>query len=179
MAVGRCLAAALLVALQGCGYSTGSMMPEGVQRLAVDVFANDTFYREIEVTLSREISNELRQRSPVIVARRRHADAVLTGRITSVLLPTLIENDRDLISEQAVIVTAEVTLTDLRDGTVLQRFTAANRAEYVVERGESRETAFAEALRDLAEDIVNTLENDSFLRERGIEPVVPPAREDR
>ncbi len=157
-----------------CGYSTSSLLPEGVHRLAVDVFDNDTFYREIEFTLTREVASELRQRSDVLLTRRETADTVLTGRILKVIRPTLVETDRDLVSEQAVVVTAEVTLWNTRTGKARMRFTLANRAEYVVERGETLETAFAEALRDLAEDIVNALQNESFLRERGHEPGIPP-----
>jgi len=157
-----------------CGYSTSSLLPEGVHRLAVDVFDNDTFYREIEFTLTREVAAELRQRSDVLLSRRDSADAVLTGRILKVVRPTLVETNRDLVSEQAVIVTAEVTLWDTKTGKARMRFTLANRAEFIVERGETLETAFDEALKDLAEDIVNALQNESFLRERGYEPGIPP-----
>lgn len=164
-----------LLALSACGYQTGSLLPEEVRRVAVDVATNDTFYREIEFDLTRELNAEIRHRSAWTVARRDHADALLSCRILSVGRPTLVESRRDLVSEQAVIVTAEVSLDDLHSGHTLQRFVLANRAEFVVERGETLQTAFAEALKDLAEDIVNRLENESFLIERGYVPREAPA----
>ncbi len=152
-------------ALTSCGYSTGSMMPSGVDRVAVDVFGNDTYYREIEFQLTRELTSELRQRAPLKITRRRNADAVLTGRIINVTRPTLVETTGNLVSEQAVIVQAQVELRRLSDDKILASFKIANRAEFVVERGESLQTAFDESLRDLAEDIVNQLERQSFFRD--------------
>ncbi len=154
-----------LTLLSSCGYTTRSLLPAGVNNIAVDVFGNDTFYREIEFQLTREITAELNQRAPVRVTRRRNADAILTGRIVSVSRPTLVESNRNLVSEQAVVVQALVELRSAKTGKVLISFQRANRAEFIVERGESLETAFDEALRDLAEDIVNKLERQSFLRD--------------
>ena len=153
---------AFLLLVSACGYSTHSLMPAGVDLVAVDVFGNDTFYREIEFQLTRELTTEINHRPALKVARRRNADAVLTGRIVSVGRPTLVETRNNLVSEQAVIVTAAVELRSLQTDKVLASFLKANRAEFVVERGESLQTAFDEALRDLAEDIINELERQSY-----------------
>lgn len=154
--------AASLLLLASCGYSTHSLMPAGVDLVAVDVFGNDTFYREIEFQLTRELTTEINHRPALRVARRRNADAVLTGRIVTVSRPTLVETRNNLVSEQAVIVTAAVELRSLKSDKLLASFLKANRAEFVVERGESLQTAFDEALRDLAEDIINELERQSY-----------------
>ena len=151
--------------LASCGYTTRSLMPGEVSNLAVDIFGNDTFEREIEFTLTRELTRELNQRAALRLTRRRHADAVLTGRIVRVSYPTLVETTNNEVSEQAVLVEAVVELKRLSDNSVISRFKIGNRAEFVVERGESRQTAFEEALRDLAEDIVNELERRSFYRD--------------
>ena len=145
-----------------CGYSTRSLMPAGAEKVAVDIFGNETFYREIEFQLTREINEELNHRSSLKVTRRRSADAVLTGRITKVDRATLVETRDDEVSEQAVIVHAEVALRSLKSDEVLASFVVSNRAEFIVERGESLQSAFDEALKDLAEDIVNELERQSF-----------------
>jgi outer membrane lipopolysaccharide assembly protein LptE/RlpB len=177
----RALAATTWIAVAalsgGCGYSTRSLLPEGVRTLAVDVFGNETFYREIEFQLTRELTRQVNVRTHYRLARRESADAILTGRILSVSRPTLVENRQDLVSEQAVIVTAEVTLTD-RHGRVIDHLAAtSNRAEFIVERGETLETAFDEALADLAEQIINRLQDQSFLREMGFRPDRPRAVE--
>lgn len=163
-------ASAILVALafallSGCGYRSGSLMPEGVQRVAVDVFGNETFYREIEFTLTREIQEELRHRTTLQLVTRDRADAVLTGRIIDVQRPTLIETNDDLVSEQGVIVTVAASLVSMRDGRVIMETIQRNRSEFVVERGETLESAFDEALFDLAELIVNRMQDESFRRD--------------
>ena len=123
---------------------------------------NDTRYREIEFRLTRELAEEFNHRSAYRVSRRRHADALIEGRILRVERPTLVETDDDLVSEQAVIVTARITLTDLKQGRIVTEFTLSNRAEFVVERGENLQSAFDESLADLAEDIVNRLEGLTY-----------------
>lgn len=155
------LTAALLL-FSSCGYTTRSLFPEGIESVAVEIVGNETFYREIETQLTRELTREIRERSPYRLAHLRKADAVLSGRILGVIRPTLVENAVDLVSEQAVIVSAEMVLTDRRTSEELQRFRVANRAEFIVERGETLETAFAESIHDLAEEILNELQKQSF-----------------
>ncbi|MCB9833383.1 MAG: hypothetical protein H6807_13015 [Planctomycetes bacterium] len=156
----------LLLLLPGaCGYSTRSLLPGGAQRVAVDVFGNEEYYRGLGIQLSRELSRELNQRSHYRISRRPEAELLLSGRIVKVKRPTLVEGDDNLVSEQAVVVTAQVELRRLADDVVISGFQIANRAEFVVERGETLESAFDEALRDLAEDIVNELERQSYLED--------------
>lgn len=154
--------AILLICGSGCGYSTRSLLPEGIHSVSVDVFGNETFERELGITLTKELSREINHRTSWRVVRRAHADAQLTGRIIRVVRPTTVERANDLVEEQALIVTAEVVLTATGTQRELDRFVVSNRAEFIVSRGESRESAFAEALRDLAEQIVNALQRKSF-----------------
>jgi outer membrane lipopolysaccharide assembly protein LptE/RlpB len=164
----RSAALIAILALSGaCGYRAGSQLPENVQSVAVEVFGNETYYREIEFKLTRELSHQVMRRTTWKLDRGDTCDAKISGRILSVARPTLVESPNDLVSEQAVIVKAEVFLTH-RDGRVLSHFITANRAEFIVERGESLETAFAEALTDLAEQIVNRLQDGAFLQEMGL-----------
>jgi hypothetical protein len=163
---------AFAAVLSGCGYSTKSLLPEGVRTVAIDIFANDTYYREIEFRLARELSQEVNTRTTWKLDKKRNAEALISGRILSVQRPTLIENDADRVSEQAVILRAEVRLESLKDARLLDRFVVANRAEFIVERAETLDTAFAEAIADLAEQIVNHLQHRSFLVEMGVAPAV-------
>lgn len=167
MRTGRRVALTLVLIAGGCGYTTDSLLPGGSRRVAVEVHRNVTFRRGHEFTLQRELMAELRQRTHYRVSRRRDADLLLAGEIVEITAPTLVENRRDQVSEQAVIVTARFRLVELERGRVVTEFIVRNRAEFVVERGRDRQDAFAEALRDLAEDTVNRLENASFLAEMG------------
>jgi hypothetical protein len=138
------------------------LFPEGIDTVAVEIIGNETFYREIETQLTRELTREIRERTPYKLTLVRNADAVLSGRILRVARSTLVENSVDRVSEQAVIVSVEMVLTDRRTSEEIHRFHAANRAEFLVERGETLESAFAESIHDLAEDVLNQLQTRSF-----------------
>lgn len=142
-------------------------MPGGSRRVAVEVHENVTFRRFHEFGLQRELMAEFRQRSHYTVSRRHDADVLLSGEIVDITVPTLVETRTDRVSEQAVIVTARFRLISLERGELLSEFVMRNRAEFVVERGRTRQDAFDEALKDLAEDTVNRLEHDTFLAEMG------------
>ncbi|MEE9395075.1 MAG: LPS assembly lipoprotein LptE [Planctomycetota bacterium] len=146
----------------GCGYSSKSLLPAGATSIAIEIFENDTFYREIEFDLTREIASEFRRRTHYSIASRSRADLIMTGRIVDVRRPTLVESDNDFVSEQGVIVSAEVVLTDPRTGLIVETFRASRRTEFVVERGENLNSAFAEVVEELAERIVDLLESGSF-----------------
>ena len=156
------LSGVICLTLTGCGYTSRSLFPEGIDSVAVEIVGNETFYREIETHLTRELTREIRERTPYKLSLVRHADAVLSGRILGVIRPTLVKNSVGMVSEQAVIVSVEMVLTDRRTSREIHRFRAANRAEFVVERGETLESAFAESIHDLAEDILNQLQTRSF-----------------
>lgn len=166
--VARLLFVAMSVCCFSCGYSTRSMLPGEAQAVAIEAFGNETFVRQIEIQLTRDLTEEFLHRTACSVTGRADADAVVGGRIVSIRRPTLVGTEGDLVSEQAVIVTAEVHLKATGTGKVLAFFLLSSRAEYVVERGETLKGAFAEAIRDLAENIVNRLQSGSFLKEMGV-----------
>jgi len=57
MMIWRELAAVVLPLLVGCqGYRTEPLMPAEARRIAVPVFENDTFYRDIELSLTRDVT---------------------------------------------------------------------------------------------------------------------------
>lgn len=165
---GRLLLAILPAALSGCGYSSGSMMPPGVESIAVGIFANETFYRHAEVTFTREVSRELIRRAHVDVRDRGDADAVLVGRILTIPRITLVEDDLDQILEGGVVVRVEARLVDPKTGKdIVPRFLVSRRAEFIVPRAETLQSAIDEAVIDAARDTVHRIQAQSFLRERG------------
>ena len=124
---------AISIFLAGCGYQTGSMMPPGVESIAVGIVENDTYYRHAEVTYTRELTRELIRRAHVDVRNRGEADAILTGRILTIPRVTLVEDGLDRLIEGGVVVRVEVNLTDSRTGQpILEPFVVSRRAEFVV-----------------------------------------------
>jgi hypothetical protein len=154
--------------LSGCGYSTGSLMPEGVRTLAVSVAANDTFYRQDELVYTRNLVAQLVRRAKVRVRDVRDADAILETRITRLGRLPLVEGEKDVVLEEGFIGTVEVVLRRVADGRVIDSFTVSRRSEAIFPRGESLDTARAELAAELAEDTVIVLERRSYLLERGL-----------
>jgi hypothetical protein len=164
----RPLSAVLLLAsLAGCGYHTGSLMPPGTESVAVGIFGNETYYRHAEVTYTRELTRELVRRAHVDVRGPDDAQAVISGRILSIPRITLVEDRRDQILEEGVVVSVEVHVDDPRTGLPLvDPFIVRRRAESIVPRGESLQDAIDEAVRDVARETVVRIQGASFLRER-------------
>ncbi len=151
----------------GCGWSTESMMPAGVESVAVEAFANETFYRRSEITFTRELSRALVRRAGVMIREPEEAQAVIRGRILTIPRLTLVEDRNDRILEGGVIVSVEVRVEDPRTGApIVPPFVVSRRAEYVVPRGESLQTAIDEAVKDCADDAVDQIEGHSFFAQR-------------
>ena len=147
-----------LLLLVGCGYSTRSLYDPDIRSVAVNVFTNDTFRRDLELSLTRKVAEQVRLRTPWRIASQNAADAVLTGRIISVHEAVLSETTRDLTNESSVVVTVEALLTDTRTGEVIKRVRRTSSETFLIPRGENVSTALDRSLSNLAEDIVQGLE---------------------
>lgn len=161
------LPAALLLAVLGCGYSTGSLMPNGVERICVEMARNDTFYREDEFLLTRYVTQELIRRTHVQVRKRADAEAVLVMKITSLDRVPLVEVNRDVVSEEGLIGNVEVELYERSTGKTITKFNLKRRSEGKAPRGEDLTFERDALMRELAEDAVVELQHQSFLVERG------------
>lgn len=165
----RGLVAILVVsALAGCGYSTGSMMPGGVRRVAVQLFGNDTDYRYAEETYTRELVRQLSRIGHVTITDPEDAEALVRGRIIYLPRVTLVEDDDDQNLESSVVATVEVELVDPRSGAPLIRpFRIIRRAEQIIPRGDTLENVVGEALIEAAGDTVVWIQGQSLLEGRG------------
>lgn len=157
-AVRLALLSVLAAQLFGCGYSTSSLYNPDIRSVAIDVFTNDTFRRDLELDLTREVARQVRMRTPWRVENRSRADAAVTGRIINVAENVLSEDPNDLVLESSVVVTAEAVLTSLATGEVLKRVTRTSSVPFLIPRNESRSTALSRSLRELAEDLIQGFE---------------------
>ncbi|MEW6742831.1 MAG: LptE family protein [Planctomycetota bacterium] len=151
-------ALATLLLVCGCGYSQESLFPESRRFVAVDIFGNDTFYRELEFPLTAQVVHELQSRAGISVVDAEHADVVLKGRITRVEQKVLSEDERDRPREVGATTEVQVVLVDRATGRVIKTAIVSDRAEYVTARGETLLTAQEESFVDLARRIVYVLE---------------------
>ncbi|MFO0982518.1 MAG: LptE family protein [Planctomycetota bacterium] len=151
-------AAALLAALLGCGYTQGSLIAEGNRRVAVPIFDNDTFYREMEFELTRTVVAEIERRPGVQVVREADADVILKGRITDLRQQVLSEDERDRVRESTATITVTVDLVDPHTGKVRKHFEVKDVSPFAAARGETLVTAQRESFLELARRIVWQLE---------------------
>ncbi|MBN2490266.1 MAG: hypothetical protein JXQ29_05400 [Planctomycetes bacterium] len=150
---------AVLILTAGCGYSAGSLYDPAIRSVAVDVFRNETFRRDLELALTGKVVQQIRLRTPWRIANRGEADAFLTGRIVDVHEILLSKTPSDLNSESSVAVTVEAELVERGTGRVLRSVRRMSSEAFLLPRGESVTTALDRSLTDLAEDIVQGLED--------------------
>lgn len=140
----------LLLALGGC-YTTGLRFPTSCRRIAVPVFGNETYQRGYEFALTDQVRQLLLEQSDVqLVGNTELADAVIRGRILTVSFPVLVGGSRQGILEGSTAVSVEAELVDRRSGSVLARVGGTDIAEFTAALGQSRDTAAAEVLNELA-----------------------------
>jgi len=144
----------LAAALAACGYTAGVRLPEGVRRVAVPIFGNETFRRGLEFDLTAAVARAVLDRTDVEVTTVPQAQALLRGRIVSATTPTLVEGNPDELLEASVLLTVEAELVEARSGRPLARLRLTDRAEIASVRGETRTDAFRESIDTIAERIV-------------------------
>lgn len=158
----------LLLALVGC-YSLGYEPAAGIgDRLAVPVFENRTLRRDLEVDFTRHVRRELLETTPLHLAPEGGlGQPVLRGSVAAVRESVLVAGPAEEVLEAGVQVT--VSFGVWRDGRLILgddvdgdgspdgEIALDGFAEFSLFRGETREAATDEALRDLAEMVVALL----------------------
>ena len=149
-----------ILALVSCGYHAGALVPEGARTVAVPVFDNDTFRREIEVEITKAVTAEIHARTALrLIANAGRADLVVRGRIRGFSERVLSDRAPDEVLESAVVVTLEVAYENRVAGTRwTRRFEI--REPYSTFKGQTLATARAEAFENLAEKVIQALEGD-------------------
>jgi hypothetical protein len=155
------LAAAAAFALAACGYTTGSLVPDGYRTIAVPIFANETRRHDLEWEVTRAVVEEIQARTPLrVVDRDQSPDLTLSGVLRDVDESVSSRLARQRIRESDVFVSADVTITDRKSGkTLVEKQRVTEREAFVPELGEDVRTARQEAVRALAERIARTLES--------------------
>jgi hypothetical protein len=158
LAAGALLAA--VVPWTGCGYSAGSITRRTERRVHLPLFENQTWYRDLEVQLTRQVEKELASRPGISIVPLESADIVLAGTITDFEQRVLSEDSEDSVSESSAVTRVRLEVRDARTGTVQRQYAVRDRAEFLVARGESLASATSESFQDVARKIVDGLEGD-------------------
>ena len=142
----------------GCGYRLGIPLPEGRGRIAVPIFENRTFYREIEGPLTQKVMEELLAREDVRLTGRHEADAVLTGTITHFSKQIVREDVRDQVAEFSILVVVDIRFQAMAPDGFDRAWTGIPMTEtYLVSKGQDEIFARDEAFRKLARRVVDLI----------------------
>lgn len=156
-----------LITVSGCGYMLGTPTVPGVRTVHVEIFKSDSFRRNLDYLLTEAVQREVRTRGGYRLEEASIADTILKGRIIEIRKTPLSENRFDDPRELQLMVGAEITWIDRRNGQVLQQKTfplateltqQASSVAFAPEVGQSLATAQQEAAQRLAARIVDLME---------------------
>lgn len=155
---------AVLVTILGFGGCTGwSMKPftlEGLNKVYVPYFKNDTFYRRVEHDLTREVISRIQQRPDIHLVDENSAQLILKGRIIDYQLRILAEDRQDRVTSASSTITVEVQVVRARDGRVLRETRLRDTARFDELANETLESAREDSYSILSQRIVDLLEED-------------------
>jgi outer membrane lipopolysaccharide assembly protein LptE/RlpB len=156
------LAGALLPA--ACGYrlrGTGNALfsGQGIRKLSVPVFKNNTTRFELDIKLTRAVINEFVARGRVEVSDPEAADAVLEGEVSDFrATPIGFSAQQSSADRYSINIVAAIRIRNLRTKKVIyENPSYAWQADYEVPQGTDFESSETEALDRIAEKFAQQL----------------------
>lgn len=152
--------------LSGCaGYHIGPVVPkmmQGVQTLAVPTFENETLVPRLEVLAASSVIKQVQQDGTFRIAREADADAVVNGKIVSILRKSSRSVRGDVFSsrEYTLTVTLYYTVERTSTGERLDKGIIAGRTSFFVsgnDVNQDERQAIPLALEDAAINLVSRL----------------------
>ena len=142
------------------GYQWSSLYRQDVKTIAIPIFTNRTFYRDVEFDLSQAVASQVEAKSPYKIAPREHADTVLEGEVVSVRVRTVSNSAiNSLPQEQLYVARVNFTWKDLRTGKILcERRNFEQTANQYPTLGEGRAVAEQDNVERMALAIVQELQ---------------------
>jgi hypothetical protein len=144
------------------GPTSRSLYRDDVRTVAVPIFTNRSFERNLEFDLSKAIVNYMESNTPYKVAPKERADTILEGEITFVDINTV--SDSALTAtpqEQLMTIRVNFTWKDLRTGRILaQRKRFDQSGTYYPTLGEGRFVGAQQNVERLGVAIVQELQAD-------------------
>lgn len=156
------LAALVLAAPAGCGYSVRPPYDANIKTVYVPIFQSVSFRRNLNLELTELVMKEIEKRTPYkVVGSPEGADATLEGIINLADKNLMVENPNNLPRQLSVMLLVSVKFVDNRAGVEKKDVQPAIFVELVPlypELGETTSSAFQKGMAKLARDIVNTME---------------------
>ena len=140
-----------------------SLYRDDVRTVAVPIFANRSFERNVEFNLSKAVVNYIESNTPYKVVPKERADTILEGEITHVEIDTVSNSATagSIPQEQLMQIRVNFTWKDLRNGRILtQRRHFDQSTTYYPTLGEGRFVGEQQNVERLAVAIVQELQAD-------------------
>lgn len=150
------------ISAETAGPTSRSLFPSDVRTVAVPIFANRSFERNLEFELSKAVVNYMEASTPYKVVPKERADTILEGEITYVNINT-VSNDAytSIPQEQLMTIRVNFTWKDLRTGKILaQRKRFDQAGTYYPTLGEGRFVGAQQQVERLAIAIVQEMQAD-------------------
>lgn len=146
------------------GWSTRSSHPETYRTVAVPMFDNRTYERDVSRLITDAVVKEIQQNTPYRVTSAAKADTVLRGSIRQVALKELSKSVATGLSEEMVMqVTVDYEWIDMRTGKPIvsrQGFTGSGVFIASRPQAEPIDLGGYNAVQQLASDIVASMQVD-------------------
>ncbi|MHC4941909.1 MAG: LPS assembly lipoprotein LptE [Planctomycetota bacterium] len=142
------------------GWSLEPYTIEGLNKVYVPYFKNDTFYRRIEHDLTRQVIARIQSRPDLFLTDENSAELVIKGRIIDYQQRVLSENRNDIVTSASATISVEIKVVRARDGKVLKSEVLRDTAQFDQVLNETLETAQREAFFVLSQRIVDLLEEE-------------------
>ncbi len=152
------LAIIFSVQICGCGYYSfsGSGLV-GIETVYVPLFGNSTSEFGLEEQLTDALIMAVNAESNLNIADRDQADSILEGRIVGISDVPMTYSAGEVVSEFKVQIRVRVKFEDLKNRQVIveEDLSAFGIYPYPVQPGDDRQKGIDEAVKKLAEDIIN------------------------
>jgi len=143
------------------GYSNESLFPQDVNTVCLEMFDNQTFWRNVEYELSDALAKRIETDTPYkIVSSRDRADTVIGGQIVSITESALtLERELGGVLEKELELRAVVNWKNLKTGQLLiANRTVSASASYSPPQKQDFAYASSLAANNLARKIVELME---------------------
>ena len=104
---------ACLVSFTSCGYrfAGGAGLPQGIERLYIQLLDNRTTEPDVDVVITSELINEFIQKYRGALVDREAAEAILSGAVVGIQTETVSRRGALRALERSVNMTIDLTLT--------------------------------------------------------------------
>lgn len=159
------LACLALAACSGAkGFKAGTTLPTKYRSIAVPVFQNATYDRQVGYQLTEALQKRVQQATGYAIASEGTADTVLRGKVTKVDIKQISQSLGTGLSEEVgVTVSIDWEWLDLRTGKpIVARNGFASSGMVVASRpqAEPLDLARYQAIQRLADDVVANMQAD-------------------